>query len=183
MPARAAPRGVDADDTLARVNGDHTLIQRIEQRGQQGVFCFERSEPRAELFAEAVEGDREVTDLAGRREGRPQAEISGCEPAGHIAQLDDRLRHRAREEDGHGHRDGECEASTRDTMSCLAWLTSTAMLAPGPANGDVEAVVNDEDHTHDDQAHDNERAEEEPLGESHSGRAGAGPGWPPTGRG
>ena len=55
---------------------------------------FERGEPRRELLGHSVQRDREVADLARRRERRPPLELAGGDRLRDVAQLDDRAARR-----------------------------------------------------------------------------------------
>ncbi len=88
---------IDPHDALPSIDGKDPLIERIEQGRQQGVLFLEGEETGAELLAETMDGNRQVTHLARRCQRGSSAEVSRGQPSRDVAELLDGARDGARE--------------------------------------------------------------------------------------
>ena len=146
-----APRAlVQPHDLGARAHGDDALVERLDDRVEQRVFRLERRESRRELLGHAMEREREIADFARRRERRPTIELAGGDRARDVAQLDDRLRHAARERESEDQRADERDQTGAEHVAARAAddLDETvvgrhrhAREAERVSHGDVDLVV------------------------------------------
>ncbi len=111
---------VQSHDAAARAHRDDALVERIDDGRQERVLRLERRQPRRELFGHALKRGGEVAHFAGRGEGGAALEVSGGDRGGNVAELDDRLRHRARETERDDQRAGQREQSGGDHVVARA---------------------------------------------------------------
>src|SRR5581483_11793672 len=142
-PEQTTADGIDAHDTRSRVDGQDAFIQRVEQRGEQRLFFFERGHSSLQLLGQSRDGVREIANLTGCAEGGATREVAGGQRAGHVAQLDDGSGDRPREQERD--RGGDREREEPDEIDVVTGLAYEG-LGRDVRYASIEPVFNDPHH-------------------------------------